>query len=205
MNKKIMLLSLLALVLAVAAPALSAGKLDTTRPNWKLDNAHSRVKFSVTHLLVSEVEGSFKSFNASLSSEKSDFSDAAVEFTIDAKSINTENEMRDKHLQSDDFFNAEKYPAITFKSTSWKKTGDKTFALEGDLTIRDVTKRVTFDVTYGGTVKDPWGNTKAGFKATTVIDRFDYNLKWNKLTEAGAVVSKDVAVTLNLEFAQEQK
>jgi polyisoprenoid-binding protein YceI len=191
--KKLTILSLLGLMLAVIAPA---------RSDWKLDNSHSNVKFAVTHLLVSEVEGSFKAFEGTLTATKSDFADAAVKFTIDAKSIDTDNEMRDKHLQGDDFFNAEKYPTISFNSVSWKKTGERTYALEGDLTVRDVTKRVTFDVTHGGTVKDPWGNMKAGFKAKTVIDRFDYNLKWNKLAEAGAVVGKDVTITLNLEFAQ---
>ena len=97
------------------------------------------------------------------------------------------------------------FPAMTFKSVSWKKTGDNRYALEGDLTIRDVTKRVTFDVVNGGTIKDGRGNTKTGFKATTSINRFDFNLKWNALTEAGAVVGKDVAITLNLQFVKEQK
>ena len=116
-----------------------------------------------------------------------------------------QNKMRDNHLKSDDFFNAEKYPKMTFKSVSWKKAGDQNYVLEGDLTIRDVTKRVTFTVVHGGTIKDPWGNTKAGFKATTVINRFDYGLKWNTLMEAGgATVGKDVSITLNLQFAQKK-
>lgn len=116
-----------------------------------------------------------------------------------------QNKMRDNHLKSDDFFNAEKYPKTTFKSVSWKKVDDKNYVLEGDLTIRDVTKRVTFTVVHGGTIKDPWGNTKAGFKATTVINRLEYGLKWNALTEAGgATVGKDVSITLNLQFAQKK-
>ena len=192
MNK--ILSILLLLVLAVAAPVSAS---------WKLDNSHSSIKFAVTHLVISEVEGSFKSFTGTLDATKPDFTDANIAFTIDAKSINTDNEMRDKHLQSDDFFNAEKYPSITFKSVSVKKTGDKTYALEGDLTIRDVTKRVTFNVVYGGTIKDPWGNMKAGFKATTVIDRLDYNLKWNQLMEAGgAIVGSDVKITVDLEVTK---
>lgn len=92
-----------------------------------------------------------------------------------------------------------------FKSVSWKKLNDRLYELEGDLTIRDITKRVTFTVVNGGTIKDPWGNTKAGFKATTIINRFDYGLKWNVLTEAGgATVGKDVSITLNLQFAQKK-
>ena len=172
---------------------------------WIVDNVHSRVKFSVTHLIISEVEGSFKVYSGTVQSSKQDFDDAKVEFAIDVNSVNTDNEMRDKHLKSDDFFNAEKYPKMTFKSVSWKKLSDQNYLLEGDLTLRDVTKRVVFTVAYGGTIQDPWGNTKAGFKATAVINRFDYGLKFNALTEAGsAVVGKDVTITLNLEFAKQK-
>ncbi|MBI3004592.1 MAG: YceI family protein [Ignavibacteriales bacterium] len=172
---------------------------------WVVDNVHSNVKFAVTHLIISEVEGSFKVYSGALQSQTSDFADVAVDFAVDVNSINTDNEMRDKHLKSDDFFNAENYPKMTFKSSSWKKAGKNEYILEGDLTIRDVTKRVEFSVVYGGTIKDPWGNTKAGFKATTVINRFDYGLKWNALTEAGgATVGKDVSITLNLQFGQKK-
>src|SRR5512140_516349 len=184
--KKSIVLVVMALMIAIVSPA---------RSSWKLDNAHSKAKFSVTHLLISEVEGSFKTFGGTLEATKPDFSDAAVQFAVDVASVNTENDMRDKHLQSDDFFNAEKYPKMQFKSVSWKKTDDQNAVLEGDLTIRDVTKRVAFNVTLGGTVKDPWGSTRVGFKATAVINRFDFGLKWNKLAEAGAVVGKDVAIT----------
>jgi polyisoprenoid-binding protein YceI len=170
---------------------------------WNVDNAHSNVRFNVTHLVISEVEGSFKKFNGAISAPNGDFTDAAVDFTVDISSINTDNEMRDKHLKGDDFFNAEKYPDMIFKSTSFKKVSGNKYQLKGNLTIRDVTKPVVFDVTYGGTVKDPWGNIKAGFKATGTINRFDYNLKWNSVTEAGgAVVGKDVTIDLKFEFAQ---
>jgi polyisoprenoid-binding protein YceI len=168
---------------------------------WAVDNAHSNVKFTVTHLLISEVEGHFKSFTGNLQSSKPDFTDAKIDFSVDIASINTDNEMRDKHLKSDDFFNAEKFPKMTFKSLLFKKISDKKYELTGDLTIRDVTKMVKFDVTYGGTVKDGYGNTKAGFKATATINRFDYNLKWNSVTEAGGVVvGSEVKILLNLEF-----
>lgn len=172
---------------------------------WVLDNTHSNVKFSVSHLVISDVEGSFKAYSGSLKSPDQDFSDASVEFAIDVASVSTDNDMRDKHLKSDDFFNAEKYPKMTFKSTSWKKIDDKQFVLEGDLTIRDVTRKVTFTVTGGGTIQDPWGNTKAGFKATSTINRFDFGLKFNALTDAGnAVVGKMVSIVLNLEFAKQK-
>ena len=181
-------------VVVTTNPAFSQG-------NWVVDNSHSNVKFTVTHLLISEVEGNFTSFTGTMQSSKSDFTDAVIEFSVDVASINTDNDSRDKHLKSDDFFNAEKYPRLTFKSLIFKKINDKKYELTGDLTIRDVTKRVKFDVTYGGTVKDGYGNTKAGFKAIATINRFDYNLKWNSVTEAGGVVvGPDVNIQLNLEI-----
>lgn len=170
---------------------------------WNVDATHSNVRFTVPHLVISEVEGSFKKFSGEVVAAKPDFTDAAVNFTIDVNSIDTDNEMRDNHLKADDFFNAEQFPAATFKSTSFKKVSGNKYKLTGNLTIRNVTKPVTFDVTYGGTAKDGYGNTKAGFKATTVINRFDYGLKWNALTEAGgATVGKDITIDLKLEFAQ---
>jgi len=168
---------------------------------WSVDKAHSQVQFSVTHLIISEVTGKFNSFDANIETVKDDFSDVKIDFSADINSINTENEKRDAHLKSDDFFNAEKYPKMTFKATSMKKVSNNKFKLTGDLTIRDVTKKITLDVTYNGTVKDPWGNTKAGFKISGELNRFDYNLKWNSLMEAGgAVVSKEVRLNINLEL-----
>jgi polyisoprenoid-binding protein YceI len=189
--------SILALSLALSISSFA-------QTTWTVDNAHSNVKFSVSHLVISEVEGNFKVYSGTLQSTP-DFSNATVEFAVDANSINTENEMRDKHLKSDDFFNAEKFPKITFKSTSWKKVSEQKYVLEGDLTIRDVTKRVAFNIVYGGTMKDGYGNTKAGFKGTATINRFEYGLKWNALTEAGgATVGKDVSIILNFEFTQKK-
>ncbi len=190
--KKVFLLA----VIALKQTAIFA------QTKWTVDNAHSSVKFSVSHLVISEVEGAFKKFSGNVNSAKPDFTDAAVDFNIDVTSINTDNDMRDKHLKSDDFFNAAQYPNMTFKSTSLKKVSGNKYALAGNLTIRNVTKPVKFDVVYGGTAKDGYGNTKAGFKAT-VINRFDYNLKWNNLTEAGgATVGKDVTLDLKMELAQ---
>jgi polyisoprenoid-binding protein YceI len=169
---------------------------------WNVDKTHSTVKFSVSHLVISEVEGSFKVYDGAISSTNDDFSNAQIDFSIDVASINTDNEMRDGHLKSDDFFNAASYPKMTFKSTSFKKKSGNKYELEGDLTIRSTTKKIKFEVTHGGTTKDGYGNTKAGFKATGNINRFDYGLKWNVLTEAGgATVGKDIKIVLNLEFA----
>lgn len=177
---------------AVAAPT-----------KWSVDASHTTVKFTVTHLTVSEVEGTFKVFNGTIETAAPDFQGANINFDVDVNSVNTDNEMRDKHLKSDDFFNAEKYPKMKFVSTSFKKVSGNNYVLEGNLTIRDVTKKVSFKVVYGGTVKDPWGNIKAGFKATGKISRKAYGLKWSALTEAGgAVVGDDVNMVISLEFAQ---
>ncbi|MCL4548215.1 MAG: YceI family protein [Bacteroidetes bacterium] len=168
---------------------------------WSIDKAHSKVQFSATHLIISEVTGEFKNFDGSVETSGDDFSNAKVNFTIDVNSISTDNEQRDNHLKSDDFFNAQKYPKMTFVGKSMQKVGDNKYKLVGDLTIRDITKQIALDVTYNGTVKDPWGNTKAGFKITGELNRFDYNLKWNVLMEAGgAVVGKMIGITINLEL-----
>jgi polyisoprenoid-binding protein YceI len=168
--------------------------------NWKLDKAHSSITFTVRHMVISEVTGSFKDFAIAMKSEKDDFSDAEVQSTIKVGSLSTDNAMRDGHLKSDDFFNAEKFPEINFKSTSFEKLGDNKYKITGDLTIRDVTKNVTFDATLNGTLKTDRG-VLAAWKATTTINRFDYNLKWSKTLETGGLaVGKDVIITLNLEL-----
>ena len=170
---------------------------------WNVDPVHSSVKFTVSHMVISEVEGGFKKFTGTVTGTNPDFTDANVEFSADVNSLSTDNDMRDNHLKSDDFLNAAKYPNINFKSTSFKKLSGNKYVLTGNLTIRDKTKPVKFDVVYGGTIKDPYGNNRAGFKATTVVNRFDYDLKWNKLTEAGgAVVGKDVTIDVKLEIVQ---
>lgn len=167
---------------------------------WSVDKAHTNIKFSVSHLVISDVEGNFKTFDGTMESVKPDFSDAKISFTAEVASISTDNEQRDNHLKSDDFLNAAKYPQIKFVSTSFVPLGDNKYTLVGNLTIRDVTKVVTFQVKYGGTVV-AMGGTHAGFKATAKIDRFDYNLKWSKTTEAGGLVAgKEVEITINVDF-----
>jgi polyisoprenoid-binding protein YceI len=183
-----------------AHPTSSSQSSFVQAGTWTVDKPHTNVKFSVAHLVISDVDGNFKSFDGTMESSKPDFSDAKITFTADVNSVNTDNEMRDNHLKSDDFFNAAKFPQIKFVSTSFTPLGDNKYKLVGNLTIRDVTKPVTFDVKYGGTVV-AMGGTHAGFKATTKIDRFDYNLKWSKATEAGGLVAgKDVEITINADF-----
>lgn len=180
---------------------VAAVSLNAQPVTWVCDPSHSNMLFTVDHLVVSEVQGYFKIFDGKMTASKADLSDAQIEFNIDVASINTDNNQRDNHLKSDDFFNAEKFPKMTFKSKSMKKVGDKKYKLTGILTIRDISKEITFDVSYGGEIKDPWGNVKSGFKAETTINRFDYNLKWNTLTEmGGAVVGKEVRIRCNIEL-----
>ena len=189
---------ILSAIIAVAAVGANAQVA-----TWNVDNAHSAIRFSVTHMVVSETEGTFKASSGKIEASKADFTDAKINFVVDAKSINTENEMRDGHLKSADFFDVEKYPQITFTGVKFTKKDAKNYVLEGDLTLHGVTKRVKFDVVYGGTTKDPYGNTKAGFKATTVIDRTQYGLTWSKTNAAGELaVGNDVTITLKLEFAK---
>jgi len=171
---------------------------------WVIDKAHSKIGFAVTHLLITEVEGYFKDFDLTVLTNKADFVDAKIEFTAKTASIFTNNEKRDEHLRSDDFFNSEKFPEMKFVSKSFKKVGNNKYKLTGDLTIRDVTKSITLDVVYNGTIKDPWGNTKAGFNVTGKLNRFDYGLKWNALTElGGAVVDKIVKLRINVQLKQQ--
>lgn len=196
-NMKI-LLTLASTVFIVAGTTLA-------QTTWKLDRSHSNVKFTVAHLVIAEVDGRFKDFDATITHTKDDLSDMRVEATIKTASIDTDNERRDGHLRSDDFLNAEKYPEITFKTTKVEKTGADTYRITGDLTIRDITKPVVLDTKFGGTVKDPRGNTKSAFKATTKIDRFEFGTKWNNAIETGGLVAgRDINVTLLMSFTKQQ-
>jgi polyisoprenoid-binding protein YceI len=220
LNKKIkMKKSILALPIIVGAVALSAFKSSAvteqtsslTPPSgkqavskWTVDKPHTSVRFAVSHMVVAETEGTFKVFDGTVEHTKADWSDAKINFSVDVNSINTDNDYRDKHLKGDDFFNAEKYPAMTFKSTSFKPLGKNKYELKGDLTIRDITKPVKFDVVFGG-ITTGAKMDKAGFKATGTINRFDYNLKWNQLTETGSVmVGKEVEIVVRLELNREK-
>lgn len=172
---------------------------------WIVDPTHSEVEFKIKHLVISTVTGKFTSFEGSIeSASETDFTDANVDFGIDVTSIDTSNADRDGHLKSGDFFDAEKYPKLTFKSTSFTKKGDVDYKLVGDLTIKDVTKEVTFDVELGGTAADPYGNFKAGFEATSKISRKEFGLTWSAVTDAGSIVVGDeVKILLNVQFVKQ--
>jgi polyisoprenoid-binding protein YceI len=182
---------------------MAIGSITMNAQNWNLDNSHSSVNFSITHMVVSEVQGSFKKFTAKVDATKDDFTDAKIDFTIDANSVNTDNEDRDKHLRSGDFFETEKYPEIKFTSTSIKKINGKVYELKGNITMHGVTKPAVFTLTFNGIIKDPYGFQRAGFKAKTTIKRSDFNLSWNKTLDAGGVVlSDEVNIDLNIEITK---
>lgn len=158
---------------------------------WIIDTAHSEIGFKVKHLVISTVSGKFTSFEGVIESEKPDFTDAKISFSADVNSIETGNAQRDGHLKSDDFFNAEKFPAISFTSTSIEHKGGSDYVLKGDLTIRDVTKPVQLKVEFGGIQKDFYGQTVGGFELSGKISRNEFGLKWNGITEAGSIVVSD--------------
>lgn len=165
---------------------------------YKIDPSHSEVTFKVKHLMITNVTGNFSKFDATLIADKEDFTDAAITFEAEISSVSTGSEQRDGHLLSDDFFNAEKFPKLSFVSTGITKKNDEEYELHGNLTIRDITKPVTLHVNYAGTVTDPWGNVKAGFEITGKINRKEFGLKWHAVTEAGGLVAGD-EVKLNIQ------
>ncbi len=168
---------------------------------WKIDPVHSDIKFKVRHLLISTVTGEFKKFDATVESEKGDFTDAKITFEAEVDSIDTGNEMRDNHLRTNDFFDAANHPKITFVSDSFvKKSGDE-YEMTGDFTIRGVTKKIKLNVTYNGKAKGLDGSELAGFEITGKINRMDYGVKWNALTETGGIaLGEDVKLDLAVEI-----
>jgi polyisoprenoid-binding protein YceI len=170
---------------------------------WVLDPMHSEVQFKVKHLVISTVSGFFKSFEGQLETENEDFTGSKIEFSLDVNSIDTTQPQRDEHLKSAEFFDAATYPKITFKSTSFTADGDD-YKLVGELTIKDVTKPVTLAVEYGGSAGDFYGNTKAGFEVTGKINRKEFGLVWDGVTEAGSiVVGEDIKLNMNIQFAKQ--
>jgi polyisoprenoid-binding protein YceI len=170
---------------------------------WALDPTHSELQFKVKHLMITTVTGNIKSFQAELESEGDDFTNANISFSGDISSIDTGNGDRDGHLKSGDFFDAEKFPAITFKSTNVEKDGSD-YIVNGNLTIKDVTKAVKLNAEFGGIATDPWGNTKAGFTLSGKINRTEFGLTWNAALETGGVmVSEEVKILGELQFVKQ--
>lgn len=174
---------------------------------WSVDPAHTNARFGVNHLGISVVDGQFKKLEGAVDSKTAEsFNGAVVNFSIDVNSIDTRVDARDAHLKSDDFFNAEKYPSMTLKNGVLKSVKKGVYTLTGDLTIRDVTKKVVFDVVQNnGIITDPWGMTRAGFTASTKINRLDYGIKYNdKLPTGVAAVAAEVSIVVNVELVKQK-
>jgi polyisoprenoid-binding protein YceI len=166
-------------------------KANSMAIQWKIDPAHSEILFKVKHLMITTVTGYFKQFDLTVETESTDFNTAKnIVFTADINSIDTNNEQRDTHLKSADFFNAEEHAQLRFVGNKYEAKGDEA-KLHGELTIRGITKPITVNVEYGGTVVDPYGQTKAGFTVNGKISRKEFGLTWNAVTEAGSVVVSD--------------
>ncbi len=174
--------------------------------SWIIDEVHSKIRFSARHMVITEVEGQFNKFDFKLKNEEDDLTTSDIELTIDTRSIDTRNKDRDNHLRSADFFDAENFPEIRFESASVKKLNNEKYKLSGNLTIKGITKPIELDVTYGGQIKDPWGNTRAGFNVKGSLNRFDYGLKWNNLLETGgAVVGKNINIICDIEVIKQEE
>jgi polyisoprenoid-binding protein YceI len=168
--------------------------------NWAIDPTHSAVQFKAKHLVIATLTGRFNDISGTMDAGDN-FENASFSFEANVNSVSTNDEKRDAHLKSVDFFDAEKFPKLTFTSTKFFKTGDDKFELAGNLTIREVTKPLSLKVKYGGSAIDPWGNTKAGFELKGKINRKDFGLVWNATIESGGVlVSEEVRLIANIEF-----
>jgi polyisoprenoid-binding protein YceI len=175
-----------------------------SKTTWNVDNLHSEVHFKVKHLVISTVTGSFNSFTGQAVTEGDQFEDAAVIFDIDVNSVDTGQPGRDEHLKNTDFFEVEKYPQFKFVSSSFKKAKEDIYKLTGDLTMKGVTKEVELEAEYGGTERDSYGNTKVGFEVTGVIDRKDFNISFNALTETGGLaLGEKIKLVANIQLAKQ--
>lgn len=178
----------------------TAQALPTTRQAYTIDATHSEVGFSVKHLMISSVKGSFRNVTGRIVLDETDLANSVVEADIDTTSIDTRQEQRDAHLRSADFFDTERFPAITFRSRSIQPRSDGEFAVTGDLTIRDVTKSVVLNVEETGRGKDPWGGERVGYAATTKIDRSEFGLTWNQALETGGfVVGNEIKINIEVQ------
>jgi polyisoprenoid-binding protein YceI len=188
------------LVLVIAAALVLASAVFAQDSSWRMDRSHTSIIFSIRHMVISEVVGSFHDFDLKVSAPSEDLAGGTVEAVINVASINTDNERRDNDLRGKNFFDVDQFPQITFKSIAIDRVGDDKYKIHGDLTIRDVTKRVTFDAVLNGTVPSQQG-IRSGWKATLAINRFDYGLKWNRTIETGGLIAGEtVTITINATF-----
>jgi polyisoprenoid-binding protein YceI len=172
---------------------------------WIIDPTHSEIHFKVRHLMVSYVTGSFKQFSAEVETKGQDISTVKVKFTADINSISTNNDQRDAHLRTGDFFDAENHPHLVFESDKLEKTDDENYKLYGRLTMRGNSKKIVLNVEYGGITQDPWGNTRTGFSVSGKINRKDFGVSFGMVSETGGVLlGDDVTINANVEFVKEE-
>lgn len=170
------------------------------KAKWVVDPAHSSVDFSIKHMMIANVKGTFHQFEAEIEADPHDLTTASIEFSVDLNSIDTRNEDRDNHLRSADFFDVENNPKMTFTATKIEKTGDGEYAVTGNLNLHGITREETFNVEFEGAGKDPWGNEKVGYSVNGKIKRSDYELKYNAVLETGGVlIGDEVKVSLDIE------
>ena len=175
-----------------------------TKTKWNLDPAHSEIGFKVKHMMITNVSGSLGKFDVTVETEDADFTTANIGFTADLNTISTGNVDRDNHLKSADFFDVGNYPKMQFISTKFEKKNDEEYLLHGNLTIREVTKPVRFEVNFGGIGKDPWGNEKAGFAVSGKVNRTDFKLNWNAALETGGVlVGEEVKLYAEIQLVKQ--
>jgi polyisoprenoid-binding protein YceI len=192
---------------AIYKTTISKNKIKTTimaTTKWAIDATHSEVLFKVRHLMVSNVTGQFKQFTATVETDGDDMTTAKVNFTADLSSISTNNEQRDAHLRSTDFFDADNHPQVLFEGTKLEQAGGENYKLHGTLTMRGVSKPVAFDVEYGGIVKDPWGMTRTGFTVSGKVNRKDYGINFGMVSETGGIMlGEEVSISANAEFVKQ--
>jgi polyisoprenoid-binding protein YceI len=174
------------------------------KQTWALDPTHSELQFKIKHLMISNVTGQFNNFKATVETKGDDFTNAKVHFEAAVDSISTNNEQRDAHLRNGDFFDAEKFPSISFESEKMEKIADDEYKLYGTLTMRGVSKKIILEAEFGGITKDPWGNTRTGFSVTGKINRYDFGMSFGAVTETGGLLLGDeVKINANVQFVKE--
>jgi len=173
------------------------------KSKWTLDPTHAEIQFKIRHMMISWVTGSFKQFNAEVETDGDDFTTAVVNFTAQVNSISTNNEQRDGHLKNGDFFDAETYPEIKFKSTELQRIDEENYQLEGVLTVRGISKPVVLKADFGGIIQDPWGNIRTGFTIDGKINRKDFGISFSMVSETGGILlGEDVTIHANVEFVK---
>jgi polyisoprenoid-binding protein YceI len=171
---------------------------------WALDGAHSEIGFKIKHLMITTVSGKFNKFEGTVDTDGDDFSTARINFSAEVGSVNTNNDQRDGHLKSAEFFDSEKYPLLTFNHAKLQPVKENKYTLQGDLNLHGATKPVTLDVEFEGVAKDPWGNTKAGFTITGKVNRKDWDLNWNAPLETGGVLlGEEVKIEIHAQLTRQ--